>query len=64
MKRFTLIGILVCALAAVAAPATATSLSFEFNVDHCTGTCGGVPDGTIDLSQFATGDVLVDVLLD
>jgi hypothetical protein len=64
MKRFALIGIVVCALAAVAAPAAATSLSFEFNVDHCTGTCGGVPYGTIDLSQFDTDIVLVDVTLD
>ena len=64
MKRFALIGMSVCALAAAAAPATATSLSFEFNVDHCTGTCGGVPYGTIDVSQFADGDVLVDVTLD
>jgi len=64
MKRFALITVLVCALAASAAPASATSLSFEFNVDHCTGTCGGAPYGTIDLSQFATGDVLVDVTLD
>jgi len=64
MKRFTLIGMVVCALAAVAAPAAATSLSFEFNVDHCTGTCGGGPYGTVDVSQFAPGDVLVDVTLD
>ena len=63
MKRFALIGIVVCALAAFAAPAAATSLSFEFNVDHCTGTCGGAPYGTIDLSQSAPGDVLVDVTL-
>jgi hypothetical protein len=67
MKRLALIGILVCALAAVAAPASATSLSFEFNVDHCTGTCGSAPYGTINLSQFGLvgdGDVLVDVTLD
>jgi hypothetical protein len=64
MKRFALIGVMVCAVAAIAAPAAATSLSFEFNVDHCTGTCGGVPYGTIDVSQFAVGDVLVDVTLD
>src|SRR5258706_5634777 len=50
MKRFASIGIVVCALAAIAAPAAATPLSFEFNVDHCTGTCGGGPYGTIDLS--------------
>jgi hypothetical protein len=64
MKRFALIGMLVCALAAAAAPATATSLSFEFNADHCTGSCGGVPYGTIALSQFDTDIVLVDVTLD
>jgi hypothetical protein len=64
MKRIALIGMVVCALAAVAAPVGATSLSFEFNVDHCTGTCGGGPYGTIDVSQFAAGDVLVDVTLD
>ena len=64
MKRIALIGMMVCALAAVAAPAGATSLSFEFNVDRCTGTCGGGPYGTIDVSQFAAGDVLVDVTLD
>ena len=64
MKRLALIGIVVCALAAFAAPAAATSLSFEFNVDHCTDTCGGGPYGTVDLSQFAPGDVLVDVTLD
>jgi len=64
MKRFASIGIVVCALAAVAAPAGAASLSFEFNVDHCSGTCGGGPYGTVDLSQFALGDVLVDVTLD
>jgi len=64
MKRFAVIGIVVCALAAVAAPAAATSLSFEFNVDHCTGTCGGGPYGTVLVSQFAAGDVLVDVTLD
>src|SRR5262245_6934980 len=64
MKRIALIGMMVCALAATAAPASATSLSFEFNVDHCTGTCGGAPYGTVDLSQFAAGDVLVDVTLD
>jgi hypothetical protein len=62
MKRIALIGMVVCALAAVAAPASATS--FEFNIDHCTGTCGGGPYGTIALSQFATDDVLVDVTLD
>jgi PEP-CTERM motif len=64
MKRLASIGIFVCALAVAAAPANATPLSFEFNVDHCTYTCGGVPYGTIDLSQVATGDVLVDVTLD
>ena len=64
MKRFALIGMVVCALATAAAPAAATSLSFEFNVDHCTGTCGGVPYGTVDVSQFDLGDVLVDVTLD
>lgn len=62
MKRLALIGMVVCALAAFAAPASATS--FEFNIDHCSGTCGGGPYGTIGLSQFATGDVLVDVTLD
>jgi PEP-CTERM motif len=64
MKRIALIGMFVCALAAAAAPATATSLSFEFNVDHCTGTCGSAPYGTVELSQFAADDVLVDVTLD
>ena len=64
MKRFASTGMFVCALAVAAAPASATPLSFEFNVDHCTNTCGGVPYGTIDLSQVATGDVLVDVTLD
>src|SRR5262245_59106126 len=62
MKRLALIGMVVCALAAFAAPASATS--FEFNIDHCSGTCGGGPYGTIALSQFATDDVLVDVTLD
>jgi hypothetical protein len=62
MKRIALIGMVVCALAAVPAPASATS--FEFSIDHCTGTCGGGPYGTIELSQFAAGDVLVDVTLD
>jgi len=64
MKRFTLIGMMVCTFAAVALPAGATSLSLEFNVDHCNATCGGGPYGTIDVSQFAAGDVLVDVTLD
>jgi hypothetical protein len=64
MKRFALIGIVVCALGAIAAPAGATSLSFEFNLDHCSGTCGGGPYGTVDVSQFAASDVLVDVTLD
>src|SRR5262245_15840026 len=66
MKRLLIIAMTVCAvtLAAVAAPASATS--FEFNIDHCTGTCGGGPYGTIDVSQFGlgTGDVLVNVTLD
>jgi len=62
MKRIVLVAMTVCALAAVATPAAATS--FEFNLDHCTGTCGGAPYGTIELSQFAADDVLVDVTLD
>ena len=64
MRKIVLVAMAVCALAAAATPAAATSLSFEFNVDHCTGTCGGGPYGTIELSQFADGDVLVDVTLD
>lgn len=64
MKRLLLVGMTVCAVAVAASPAGATSLSFEFNVDHCTGTCGGGPYGTIDVSQFSSGDVLVDVTLD
>src|SRR5262245_46490383 len=63
MKRLARLGIVVCALATFATPAGATSLSFDFNVDHCTGTCGGGPYGTIDVSQFGNGDVLVDVTL-
>jgi hypothetical protein len=64
MRQIVFVAMTVCALAAVASPAGATSLSFEFNVDHCTGTCGGAPYGTIDVSQFGAGDVLVDVTLD
>jgi hypothetical protein len=64
MKRLLTIAMTVCALALVVTPAGATSLSFEFNVDHCTGTCGGGPYGTIDVSQFAPGDVLLDMTLD
>lgn len=62
MRKIVLVAMTVCALAAVAAPATATP--FVFNIDHCTGTCGGGPYGTIEVSQFAAGDVLVDVTLD
>jgi hypothetical protein len=64
MKRSLLVVMTVCAVALAASPAGATSLSFEFNVDHCTGTCGGGPYGTVDVSQFSSGDVLVDVTLD
>ena len=64
MKRIALIGMVVCALATAAAPAAATSLTFELNVDHCSGTCGAPPYGTIDVSQFALGVVEVDVTLD
>jgi PEP-CTERM motif len=64
MKRLLTLAMTVCAVALVVTPAGATSLSFEFNVDHCTGTCGGGPYGTIDVSQFAPGDVLLDMTLD
>jgi hypothetical protein len=64
MKRLSILGMTVCAVALVVVPARATSLSFEFSVDHCTGTCGGGPYGTVDVSQFAAGDVFVDVNLD
>jgi PEP-CTERM motif-containing protein len=64
MKRMALIGMVLCALATAAAPAAATSLTFELNVDHCSGTCGGSPYGTIVVSQFALGVVEVDVTLD
>ena len=64
MKRLLTLAMTVCAVALMVTPAGATSLSFEFNVDHCTGTCGGGPYGTIDVSQFADGDVLLDMTLD
>jgi hypothetical protein len=64
MKRLLTIAMSVCSVALMVTPAGATSLSFEFNVDHCTGTCGGGPYGTIDVSQFAAGDVLLDMTLD
>src|SRR5262245_57001312 len=64
MKRLLTLAMTVCAVTLVVTPAGATSLSFEFNVDHCTGTCGGGPYGTIDVSQFAPGDVLLDMTLD
>jgi hypothetical protein len=55
MKRLLTLAMTVCAVTLVVTPAGATSLSFEFNVDHCTGTCGGGPYGTIEVSQFAAG---------
>ena len=64
MKLLLRLGYWCARLQRAAAPATATSLSFEFMSTTAPARARGVPDGTIDLSQFATGDVLVDVTLD
>ena len=57
-------GLLIAALMvvglAVAVPANA--ISFNFTSDHCTGTCGTAPFGTVTLTQNGT-TVDVDVHL-
>lgn len=45
--------------------ASATMITYDLNVDHCTGTCGsfGSSYGTVTLDDFGIGDVFVDVQL-
>jgi len=67
MKRVLLIGSAIVALNLSAASAGATSLTFDFTVDHCSGTCGlpaGSSYGTVTLDDFGgSGSVSVDVAL-
>ncbi len=58
LKSF-LPGLLCLAFAAI--PAFADS--FTFTIDHCTGTCGTAPFGTVDVTQAGTNKVEIDVSL-
>ena len=62
MKRFPVVSAALM-LALWAVPAGATSIQFQLTSDHCTGGCGLGNYGTIDVSQSAADDVLVDVQL-
>lgn len=65
MRKLSSIGFLAFALLAFSVrPASATTITYQLTVDHCTGTCGTAPFGTVTLNDFgATGDVLVTVSL-
>src|SRR5262245_35319147 len=39
------------AVLCVAAPNVSHAITFQFTSDHCTGTCGTPPFGTVDVTQ-------------
>ena len=61
------LGFLACALVAVvglsARPAEASTITYVFTSDHCTGTCGTAPFGQVTLTDVAVGSVNVSVTL-
>jgi hypothetical protein len=64
MKKFVVVAFATLALAFVAIPASATSITYTLTSDHCSGGCGTSPFGTITLNDSgSTGDVLVTVSL-
>ena len=65
MRKLSSIGFLAFAmLAFIVRPASATSITYQLTVDHCTGGCGSSPFGSVTLNDFGgTGDVLVTVAL-
>jgi len=67
MKLVLFIAASLAALNLAPASAGATSLTFDFTVDHCTGTCGlpiGSSYGTVTLDDHGgSGSVSVDVAL-
>src|SRR6185295_7871733 len=61
MGRELLIAALMVVGLAIAGPAYA--ISFDLNIDHCTGGCGTMPAGTVTLQQTGTTvDVTVHLL--
>ena len=48
-RAFVVVAVLVLGTALLAVPAEA--ISFNFTSDHCTGTCGTPPFGTVDVTQ-------------
>ena len=62
MRRlgFALGGLLVATVLFIGTPATASTVTYQFTIDHCGGGCG-VPAGEVILEDIALGDVKVTV---
>ena len=66
MRRLglTVVGLLVASVMAIGTPVTASTISYQFTLDHCSGGCGSTPIGQVDLNDFgSTGAVQVTVNL-
>lgn len=50
LMRFSLIGVSALLLAGLM-PSTGWAVDFQFTSDHCTGTCGTPPFGTVSVTQ-------------
>jgi hypothetical protein len=50
LLRYTL-GAFALVAAAAAFPSASHAITFDFTSDHCTGTCGTAPFGTVDVTQ-------------
>lgn len=49
--RFGLVGTVAMLVAGFAAPSSAWAIDFSLTSDHCTGTCGTPPFGTVSVTQ-------------
>jgi hypothetical protein len=56
------LGALALVAAAAAFPATSHAIIFELTDDHCTGTCGTPPFGTVDVTQVGANVAITTTL--
>jgi hypothetical protein len=60
--RFALVGAIALLFAGFVAPTNGLAIDFLLTSDHCTGTCGTPPFGTVSVNQVATNVNIVVTL--
>ncbi len=65
MRRLGLVlgGFLVATVMAIGTPAAASTVTYQFMIDHCTGGCGPTPIGQVVLEDVGSGAVQVTASL-